>query len=144
MPVHGPPLNCVNVLPCNARLIASDLRTFPCNFLSKINLSVNRAAVQCPLLALSGHRLVHCKCPLSGVKRTWRLRCEMSAYDPKRTSVTPLLLQINLLGFQRTSVVLDLRRMASAPTRFHQSYCWLGSRVAARGARAAAGDARGW
>jgi hypothetical protein len=24
-------------------------------------------------------------CPLSGVKRTWRLRYEMSANDPKRT-----------------------------------------------------------
>jgi hypothetical protein len=26
---------------------------------------------QCPLLAQSGHGLVHCKGPLSGVKRTW-------------------------------------------------------------------------
>ena len=26
------------------------------------------------------------KCPLSEVKRTCRLRCEMSASDPKRTS----------------------------------------------------------
>ncbi len=25
------------------------------------------------------------QCPLSGVKRTWRLHCEMSANDPKRT-----------------------------------------------------------
>ena len=25
---------------------------------------------QCPLLAQSGHGLVHCTCPLSGVKRT--------------------------------------------------------------------------
>jgi len=25
-------------------------------------------------------------CALSGVKRIWRLRCEMSAYHPKRTS----------------------------------------------------------
>src|SRR5262249_1876696 len=25
------------------------------------------------------------ECPLSGVKRTWRLHCEMSANDPKRT-----------------------------------------------------------
>ena len=25
---------------------------------------------ECPLLALSGHRLVHCTCPLLGVKRT--------------------------------------------------------------------------
>jgi len=26
-------------------------------------------------------------CPLLGVKRTCRLHCEMSAFDPKRTSV---------------------------------------------------------
>ena len=42
---------------------------------------------QCPLLALSGHALVHCKCPLSGVKRTCLLALHMSAYDPKRTSL---------------------------------------------------------
>jgi membrane protein len=35
----------------------------------------------------SGHRR---ECPLLGVKRTWRLRCEMSASDPKRTSATRL------------------------------------------------------
>ena len=28
---------------------------------------------QCPLLAQSGHGLVRCTCPLSGVKRTFRL-----------------------------------------------------------------------
>ena len=39
----------------------------------------------CPLLALSGHGLVHCKCPLLGVKRTLLLHRSMSAYDPKRT-----------------------------------------------------------
>src|SRR5215831_12778294 len=38
-----------------------------------------------PLLAQSGHFFLHRKCPLSGVKRTWRLHCEMFAYDPKRT-----------------------------------------------------------
>src|SRR5262245_495329 len=27
--------------------------------------------VECPLLAQSGHALVHCTCPLSGVKQTW-------------------------------------------------------------------------
>ena len=35
--------------------------------------SAARAAewmVECPLLAQSGHRLVHCTCPLLGVKRT--------------------------------------------------------------------------
>ena len=40
----------------------------------------------CPLLALSGHAELHCTCPLSGVKRTWRLQCKTSAFDPKRTS----------------------------------------------------------
>src|SRR5262249_33779112 len=33
---------------------------------------------RCPLLAQSRHGLVHCTCPLSGVKRTWRLRCGMT------------------------------------------------------------------
>src|SRR5262245_8348644 len=32
----------------------------------------------------SGH-ILQCTCPLSGVKRTWRLQYEMSACDPKRT-----------------------------------------------------------
>jgi hypothetical protein len=36
---------------------------------------------RCPLLTLSGHRQVHRTCPLSRVKRTWRLHCEMSAND---------------------------------------------------------------
>jgi hypothetical protein len=38
-----------------------------------------------PLLALSGHRLVHCTCPLLGVKRTSTCALQMSAFDPKRT-----------------------------------------------------------
>src|SRR5262245_31397500 len=36
---------------------------------------------KCPLLAQSGHSLVHCTCPLSGVKRTWLFALHMSAYD---------------------------------------------------------------
>jgi hypothetical protein len=40
----------------------------------------------CLLLAQSRHELVHCTCPLSGVKRTWPIAVQMSAYDPKRTS----------------------------------------------------------
>jgi hypothetical protein len=36
-------------------------------------------------LAQSGHPSLHRTCPLLGVKRTWRLHYEMSAYDPKRT-----------------------------------------------------------
>ena len=42
----------------------------------------------CPLLALSGHWLVRCTCPLSGVKRTCFFALHMSACDPKRT-LTP-------------------------------------------------------
>ena len=38
-----------------------------------------------PLLALSGHHWSPFQCPLSGGRATWRLPCEMSAYDPKRT-----------------------------------------------------------
>ena len=39
---------------------------------------------ECPLLAQSRHRLVHCKCPLLGVKRTYRFALQMSGSDPKR------------------------------------------------------------
>jgi hypothetical protein len=41
-------------------------------------------------LALSGHSYRTHQCPLWGVKRTWRLHREMSAYDPKRTCEPPL------------------------------------------------------
>src|SRR5262249_30317192 len=135
MPVHGPPLDCVNVLPCNARVIASDLRTFPCNFLSKINLSVNRAAVQCPLLAHSGHRLLHCKCPLSGVKRTWLFAAQMSAFDPKRTLAQgpiplPLVMPHNF-SFKtvRRNVRLEISSQSRAKERLNMTACrkiWLG------------------
>ena len=40
---------------------------------------------RCPLLAQSGHGLLHCECPLLGVKRTLPVRRGMSANDPKRT-----------------------------------------------------------
>ena len=42
---------------------------------------------ECPLLAQSGHELVHRTCPLSGVERTSLFALHMSAYDPKRTCV---------------------------------------------------------
>src|SRR5580765_3787719 len=42
-----------------------------------------------PARALSGHGLVHRKCPLSGVKRTSRGETVTSAFNPKRTS-TPI------------------------------------------------------
>jgi hypothetical protein len=44
----------------------------------------------CPLLALSGHSFLHRGCLLSAVKRTCVGALQMSAYDPKRTSVVPL------------------------------------------------------
>ena len=39
----------------------------------------------CPLLALSGHELVHRKCPLLEVKRTWLRPRGMSANCPTST-----------------------------------------------------------
>ena len=39
-------------------------------------------------MAQSGHFAAESQCPLSGVKRTCRLHCEMSAYDQKRTLVS--------------------------------------------------------
>src|SRR5262245_7024101 len=38
MPVHGPPLDCVNVPPCNARVIASDSPNFTVQFLEQNQL----------------------------------------------------------------------------------------------------------
>jgi len=35
---------------------------------------------------------------LSGVKRTWRLQCEMSAYDPKRTYGEETIPSIHFIG----------------------------------------------
>jgi len=46
-----------------------------------------RGVEPCPLLAQSGHSLVHCTCPLSGVKRTWASALHMSAFDSKRTAL---------------------------------------------------------
>src|SRR5690348_9197069 len=57
---------------------------------------------RCPLLAKSGHALVHCKCLLSGVKRTWRFALQTSAYDPKRTSTAKQWFFVNDLAV-RTS-----------------------------------------
>ena len=43
---------------------------------------------RCPLLAQSGHGLVHRTCPLLGVKQTSLFALHMSAYDPKRPCST--------------------------------------------------------
>src|SRR5262245_15859213 len=41
-----------------------------------------------PLLAQSGHDVLHCICPLSGVKRTCRFALLRFVFDPKRHFVT--------------------------------------------------------
>ena len=41
-------------------------------------------AKQCLLLVQSGHPGPAVTCPLSGVKRTWAVAVQMSAYDPSR------------------------------------------------------------
>jgi hypothetical protein len=41
---------------------------------------------RCPVLAQSRHCRPAERCPLLGVKRTWRFQSVMSAFDPKRTS----------------------------------------------------------
>jgi hypothetical protein len=48
-----------------------------------VQLLASTCTDRCPLLALSGHELVRCTCPLSGAKRTWRFALQMSANDPK-------------------------------------------------------------
>ena len=64
---------------------------------------------------------------------------QMSAFDPKRTSglaISRSLPRGKMVGFWHwTSRVL---KGTHATARFHQSYCWLRSCLAARGARAAA------
>jgi hypothetical protein len=46
---------------------------------------VIEGVMRCPLLALSRHSTDTLECLLLGAKRTWLFRCEMSAFDPKRT-----------------------------------------------------------
>src|SRR5262245_6180828 len=41
--------------------------------------------MECPLLALSGHTIVRCTCPLLGVKQTWTDGLHMSAFELKGT-----------------------------------------------------------
>src|SRR5215831_6404773 len=72
-PMDGPPLH---------RLLCKRTRLLVCFWLSRFS--------ECPLLAHSRHGLLHCTCPLSGVKRTWVGALHVSAYDPKRTSDRPL------------------------------------------------------
>src|SRR5262249_27833036 len=46
-------------------------------------------ALECPLLAQSGHSTIEFRCPLLGVKRTLAGDVAMSAFDPKRTWQPP-------------------------------------------------------
>jgi hypothetical protein len=64
--------------------------------------------MECPLLAQSGHRLVHRTCPLLGVKRTSACALQMS--DPKPTwssnlsfclSISPRFPLVDFAGQQR-------------------------------------------
>src|SRR5262245_21233058 len=52
-----------------ARLICRKAQLFSKSLLELLHRK-NLLGTECPLLAHSGHRLLHCTCPLSGVKRT--------------------------------------------------------------------------
>ena len=52
----------------------------PCCTYYSANNSILKFPVECPLLALSGHRRVHCICPLLGAKRTCHFALHMSAF----------------------------------------------------------------
>src|SRR5262245_8401073 len=84
-------------------------------------------------MAQSRHELLHCTCPLSGVKRTWRFALQMFAFDPKRTSCGPLTSFIRPV----TMGVLSLRPVDETP-RFHHTSWRCRSCVAACGERATA------
>src|SRR5262245_64779812 len=67
-------------------------------------------------MAHSGHRLLHCTCPLSGVKRTCPFALHMSAYDPKRTCPTGLIQisaqldQVSRFSFRRDAMTIYISR----------------------------------
>jgi len=46
-------------------------------------------------MSQSGHLSLHCTCPLSGVRRTYRFALHMSASDPKRTSAACPFKELN-------------------------------------------------
>ena len=59
--------------------------------------------VPCPLLAQSGHTLVHCTCSLSGVKRTCLFALYMSAFDP----YCMLMVDQDMAGERMRIAILD-------------------------------------
>src|SRR5215510_8061996 len=75
---------------------------------------------------------------LSGVKRTSAFALHMSAFDPKRTCPTPLL----VVNFGLYDRCLSLGAGNEA-ARFYQD-CRFWGRVAVDGSRAAVGDAGDW
>ena len=72
---------------------------------------------KCPLLAQSGHELVHCTCPLSGVKRTSLSHRKMSAKDPKADCQPPSRnVRISFEAIRKAA--LRIRRAPRRPTVF--------------------------
>src|SRR5262249_48208109 len=79
-----------------------------------------------PLLAQSRHALVHCKCPLSGVKRTWAVQY-------------PLLVD----DFAGTIDALLSLGAGNEASRFYRN-CRFGGRVAVDGSRTAVDYSGDW
>jgi putative tryptophan/tyrosine transport system substrate-binding protein len=61
--------------------------------MSQLNVDALLVAADPLFTELSRHPQLHRTCPLSGVKRTWLVALQMSAYDPKRTSQALYLCQ---------------------------------------------------
>jgi hypothetical protein len=99
---------------------------------ARANEVINRRCccdAECLLLAQSGHNLVHCKCPLSGVKRTCRFALQMSAFDPKRSSFTSPSPTIDRLAINWPRLVWPTRVVAQE-AEASLSHCVLKSAIA--------------
>src|SRR5262245_16581708 len=82
--------------------------------------------------------LLRCMSPLLGVKRTWRLHCEMSAFDPKRTFGLSLN-GLRLDGYDALSKALGASNETARVHRHTRRCC---DRVVAR--RERPGETRNW
>ena len=127
-PTHGGNLS-FTMLPANVTALC----TKTCLIFAEIGFRS-----RCPLLAQSGHRLVHCTCPLLGVKRTCLFAPQMSAFDPKRT-----LAAHRGNGFDAGFIPYQTSRLnrydvvsrawgGHAATRVHRALRRCGGRLAAR------------